>query len=217
MQKKQPESQELAEIRKQFGQSYMEFAVRFNPKIQTAILSNNADVVKCHHYPYPTLAKVAKAYSDMAPINWLKIQFDNLCDYVGVREKMSDYQLDEISTLFYYDCYYLNIAEVALFMAKIKLGHYGEFYGTVDPLKIMTAKNQFLSERQRELRKHEEQQEAEQRERIRAVWAANAVSYETYKAMKRKKLRQKLRNLKKLSRIRIKRKCDDEHELQGLI
>ena len=130
---------------------------------------------------------------------------------------MSDYQLDEISTLFYYDCYYLNIAEVALFMAKIKLGHYGEFYGTVDPLKIMTAKNQFLSERQRELRKHEEQQEAEQRERKRAVWAANAVSYETYKAMKRKKLRQKLRNLKKLSRIRLKRKCDDEHELQELI
>ncbi len=218
LQKKQPESQEIIEIKSQFGQTYMEFAQRFNPRIQTIILSKRADYVQCHYYPYPTLAKVAKVYSEMAPINWLKIQFDNLCDYVGVKEKMSDFQIEELSTLFYYDCYFLNIAEVALFMVKLKLGTFGEFYGTVDPLKIMTAKNHFLSERQREIRKHEEKLEHQNREQKRALWAANAVTYETYRAMKRKQARQKIRNLikKKIHRNRLRRSYD-ENGLQGLI
>lgn len=218
LQKKQPESQEITEIKSQFGQTYMEFAQRFNPRIQTIILSKRADYVQCHFYPYPTLAKVAKVYSEMAPINWLKIQFDNLCDYVGVKEKMSDFQIEELSTLFYYDCYFLNIAEVALFMVKLKLGTFGEFYGTVDPLKIMTAKNHFLSERQREIRKHEEKLEHENREQKRALWAANAVTYETYRALKRKQARQKIRNLinKKIHRNRLRRGYD-ENGLQGLI
>lgn len=219
LQKKQPESQEITAIKSLFGQTYMEFAQRFNPRIQTIILSKRADYVQCHFYPYPTLAKVAKVYSEMAPINWLKIQFDNLCDYVGVKEKMSDFQIEELSTLFYYDCYFLNIAEVALFMVKLKLGTFGEFYGTVDPLKIMTAKNHFLSERQREIKKHEEKLEHQNREQKRALWAANAVTYETYRAMKRKQARQKIRNLikKKIHRNRLKRSYDDDNGLQGLI
>lgn len=219
MQRKQPESQEITEVKRLFGQTYMDFAQRFNPRIQTVILSKRADYVQCHSYPYPTLAKVAKAYSDMAPINWLKIQFDNLCDYVGVKEKMSDYQIEELSTLFYYDCYFLNIAEVALFMVKLKLGTFGEFYGTVDPLKIMTAKNQFLSERQREIRRYDEKLELQSQAQKRALWAVNAVTYETYRAMKRKQARQKIRNLikKKIHRNRLVRNSDDGIELHEFI
>jgi hypothetical protein len=203
------------EIKRQFGQTYIEFATRFNPGIQSQLLAKKADFVQCYHYPYPTLTSVAKAYTIQAAINWLKIQFDNLGDFVGAREKMSDFQLEELSTLFYYECFYLNISEVALFIIKLKLGHYGEFYGTVDPLRIMNAKNHFLSERQRELQRYDEKQQRELQEKKREQWSARAVSYETYRALKRLKARKKIKNLrKKIHRKRYDGKKGDD-ELQA--
>ena len=60
---------------------------------------------------------------------------------------MQIYQLNELSTLFFSECYYLNISEVMLFLIKLKRGDFGEFYGCIDPLKIMSAKNEFIRQR----------------------------------------------------------------------
>lgn len=143
-------------------------------------MAKNADYVYCHNTKYPSMQRFALAYTEEAMINWLKIQFDNLNDFVGVKEKMSIEQISEVAGLFYYDCCSLNIAEVALFFVKFKLGMFGEFYGSVDPLKIMTAKNQFLSERMSAISSYESKKANEENEKKRKKWAENAITYEEY-------------------------------------
>lgn len=126
------------------------------------------------------MSTLALAYTEEGLINWLKIQFDNLNDFAGVREKMSIGQINEVSVLFYYDCCSLNIAEVALFFVKLKLGSFGEFYGSVDPLKIMTAKNRFISERFSTLNYYDIKKTTEENENKRQRWAEKSITYEEY-------------------------------------
>lgn len=185
-QKQLVSQEQTLEIRRDFGQTYLQFAERFNPQIQTKLMAKKADYVYCFNTKYPPISRLALAYSEEGLINWLKIQFDNLNDFVGVKEKMSIAQINEAAALFYYDCNFLNIAEVALFFVKFKLGSFGEFYGAVDPLKIMTAKNQFLSERLTSLNAHDRKKASEELEKQREEWASKAITYEEYLLTKNK-------------------------------
>lgn len=167
----------------------MQFAERFNPQIQAKLIAKKADYVYCFKTKYPSISTLALAYTEEGLINWLKIQFDNLNDFVGVKEKMSIGQINEVSALFYYDCCSLNIAEVAFFFVKFKLGSFGEFYGTVDPLKIMIAKNQFISERGASLNYYQIKKANEESENKRQQWAQKAITYEDYLLTKQNKAR----------------------------
>jgi len=133
-------------VRTEYG-DYQQFLVRFNPKIQEVIQSYGSNYVSVNEMKYPSMAILGHTYTNEAIIEWVKIQFFDLNNFVGVKEKLLPPQINQLSSLFFYDCYFLNIAEVAMFFLKYKLGAFGEFYGVVDPLKIMTAKVQFLNER----------------------------------------------------------------------
>jgi sRNA-binding protein len=136
---------------------------------------------------YPSLNLIGHTYGNEQVVEWLKIQFFDLNNFVGVKEKMSDKQLKDVANLFYCDCYNLNISEVALFFLNYKLGKFGEFYGIVDPLKIMTAKNKFLAERITALNRNRErmQQERENEQRDNREQIKNAIL--AHNAEKRKK------------------------------
>ncbi len=138
----------------------------------------------CYNLNYPTLHEVDEAYGSESVIHWLKIHFNNLNDYIGARERMDLEQINEVSFLFLYECGVLKISEVAFFFIQIKNGRFGEFYGSVDPLKIMTAKNRFMEERQRELHKYRIAKEKAEREAERERSRQNAVTYEQYLALK---------------------------------
>lgn len=141
----------------------------------------NADYVYCYLAIYPTLKQIGEAYSNNAPTNWLKIHFENLNDFVGTREKMNTQQIDEVAALFYVESQSLNIAEVALFFIKLKTGHFGEFYGTVDPLRIMAARKQFIDERNYAVGSYKLKMIEEEREQQMKEWEKTAITYEEYK------------------------------------
>lgn len=188
MPKQQKSQEELIEktleIKRKFGETYILFAERFNPSIQAKLLQIKADYVYCYNTQYPTLASASLAYTHEGIINWLKIQFNNLNDFVGVREKMTTEQIIEVATLFCFDCYFLNIAETALFFLKFKTGQFGEFYGSVDPLKIMSAKNQFLNERIAAINRFEATQAQQEAEKKREEWSKKAITYQEYLSLK---------------------------------
>lgn len=67
-----------------------------------------------------------------------------------------------------------------LFFNRFKQGKYGRFYGTVDPLVIMTALQEFLRERSDAIVLHERE-----RQRLKRVEMNKGnVSYEEYKKLK---------------------------------
>lgn len=153
---------------------------RFNPGIQKQLLKIKAGHVDCMKYNYPTLQQAGTIYGDEAISLWIKIQLEDLNNYCGVKEKMTPEQLGEIASIFLYNYGEIKIAEFALFMIKFKSGKYGQFYGTVDPLIITTAMNEFMDDRMIAFRISERERELREAAQKREEWKKNAITYEQY-------------------------------------
>ena len=133
---------------------------QYNPDLQgvldgrcrsIAILSDASGV--------PTLKDVADAYgTDDAAVEWIKIQLEKVNTFVNVKEKLNLRQLYDVSVQIL-NCYdYLNVLEFCLFCGRLRHGIYEEFYGCVDPMKILASLDRFVADRSSDLRRKREQQ-----------------------------------------------------------
>jgi hypothetical protein len=180
----------------------VQFAIRFNPEFQLKLRSIRADYTECYKFDYPTFSMVGIAYGSELAIGWLANYFDNLNDFVGVKEKLTTAQINELSSMIYFEFYYLKISEIALFFSKYKSGRFGEFYGVVDPLKIMTALNEFISERKQSIDIIKRNLENEELDRKREEWAKTAITREEHLRLKRIRVF----NIKKIRKRKWKNK-----------
>lgn len=158
---------------------------RYNPSLQakalgriTADLSLNDSI--------PSLGLVRSTYGEPTAIKWLTIQLMSLNDYAGVQNGMTDSQLSELSALLLEEYYYLNLAEFMQFFARFKLGRYGQFYGTVDPLKITSAMQTYIKERTASIDVKERELERERREHQHKQWTQESITYEQWKTSQNK-------------------------------
>lgn len=97
---------------------------------------------------------------------------------------MTDAQVSELAYLILSNYYYLNLAEIMQFVAKFKLGIYGQFYGSVDPLKITSALQSYIRDRNRSIDDAENERKRKERERQAEENRKNAVTYEEYLKLK---------------------------------
>lgn len=74
-------------------------------------------------------------------------QLEDLADFAGCREKLTPQRCDEIAQLIMARYGYLKVSELMLFFLRFKLAEYGEFYGAVDPMRILGALRKFDRER----------------------------------------------------------------------
>ena len=65
------------------------------------------------------------------------------------RLQMSLAQLEETANLIQSAYPQLTAADICLFIARLKIGNYGPFYGSIDPMKIMAFLRQYANEHQR--------------------------------------------------------------------
>ncbi len=135
---------------------------QFNPDYQIEILKTANSNEIAFLQDTPTLSLISEAYSEEVPIYWLKLQLDSLDDFTGVREKLSESQKAELSELIYLNYYYLKVSEIALFFAWLKSGKYGQFYGAVDPMKIMSSLDQFANDRRKSIEVYEQRKKNEE-------------------------------------------------------
>lgn len=145
-----------------------------NPTMQRWCSQN---IEQCHFGDFPTLAEL-KVFGGNTPIMWLVPQLVNLSEFCGARDKLINDQLEDLAAIIAQQFYYLKISELMLFFFRFKSGRYGRFYGTVDPLIIVTALRDFCKERGRAIDEHDRE---EQRKRMEQA-AAEAVTWEEYKA-----------------------------------
>ena len=87
--------------------------------------------------------------------------------------RMNESQTREAGEIMYQEAPYLKITEIHEFFRRIKAGYYGEYYGSLDVLKIMADFRQFLADRLDTLRRIQNQectrrrrQEWEQRQKM---------------------------------------------------
>lgn len=121
------------------------FCLTFNPSLQKNVAENEERAILG---TAPMLCTIDAAYGEGSAAQWLIPQLIDLCAAVGVKTKLDDVQLKQLAQMIRSEFGNYKATELMLFFWKLKGGHYGEFYGSVDIQRIMRAlRGKFTDER----------------------------------------------------------------------
>ena len=96
---------------------------------------------------------------------WIKTQLVILNDFVGVKNKLEDFQINPLCDQILVEYGGLNLLEFCLFMARLRSGKYEQFYGSVDPMLILKSLEEFMDDRREDINRNVMEQERKERER----------------------------------------------------
>lgn len=91
------------------------------------------------------LSQLREIYQPETPTLLVETWLNQLVAFLGL--PLNDDQLRELAWMIYEEAHFLNLKEVALFMYRVKRGHYGQFFGRIDPAAIMRWLREFRAER----------------------------------------------------------------------
>ena len=131
------------EVRNRFG-SDQQFLTKVSPDVQYAFAAKPEAAVMGN---YPTLADINAAYGKTFASEWLIPQLYDLSSFTGAKN-FTEKQQEQLARTISVEYQRLKVTELMLFFHRFKAGHYGRFYGTVDPMVIMGALRDFIKERE---------------------------------------------------------------------
>lgn len=123
-----------------------QFMAIYNPGLQSRYCR---DLRRVHTGFAPPLSLVSSTYGKKDTEIWIEIQLQDLAEFSGCREKLNIRQLTDTAALILETYGNLKVTELMLFFHKFKRGEYGKFYGSVDPITIMSGLREFTAERNR--------------------------------------------------------------------
>lgn len=95
---------------------------------------------------YPTIRDVVQSHGYDSAIDLIAIYLINLNDAVNV-QRMSEAQITETAGLIHDECPGMKLTELFEFFRRVKAGEYGEFYGSIDCVKLMCDFKAFLRDK----------------------------------------------------------------------
>ena len=118
----------------------------------------------------PMLKEVNEQYGYQTAMSWLAIQIGDLNSQLGYKWQMDVRQIDDCASLILERHGGLKVTELMAFFRGMKMGDYGEFYGTVNMNAVMMGLNKFYTVRNKQLEKiykqrDEEAKQAKERKR----------------------------------------------------
>ena len=131
----------------------------------------------------PTLKDVSEKHGDSVTMRFLVGQLLDFADFVGCRNRMADSQFHGMARIIFVKYPFMKLTEFMLFLFDCKMGKYGRFYGTIEPMTVMANLTDFMNnERGRIIHAHDENEK-------RKVNASNGVAgkpitYEEYLRIK---------------------------------
>ena len=159
----------------------------YNPDVQRHVIRIGATMAGlAKNEDIPTLGLLAATYGDETPVEWLVLQFGSLNDFAEVKSKISNEQIYELANMVLAEYYYLNAAEILLFIGRFKMGYYGAFYGSIDPMKITCGLRQYVRERMTDIDRYDREQYLRARTEAAEDMRERRVSYAEYAELKRR-------------------------------
>lgn len=117
----------------------------------------------CVAAPYPTLRDLELTYNDPeCPQLVLEAYITNLNDSCNAA-RMNEAQIREAGEILFQEAPYLKLTEVHEFFRRVKAACYGEYYGSLDVMKIMADFRLFLTDRMNALRRVRSDESRERR------------------------------------------------------
>ena len=146
---------------------------KFPTGLQTVIMGACPTVDCCARVESPMLSVLSQAYPAMMDENgntvqspcivWMRAQFTEVSAFANVKQKMTDWQVDNLCLQILAEFPSLTMMEFILFCARLRSGIYEDFYGNVDPMRIMKSFRSFIEDRRQDYnRKYEEDRKAKE-------------------------------------------------------
>lgn len=161
----------------------------FPTGLQVVIMGACPTVDCCAKVESPMLGTLAMAYPtfydnegkkiDIA-LSWMKGQFTEVSAFANVKEKMNDWQLECLCQQILADYPTLTMMEFILFCARLRSGLYEDFYGSIDPMRILKSFRMFIEDKRKDWWRAEEERSREEREREAEESRKNAITWEQY-------------------------------------
>ncbi len=150
-----PTSPAIIELQKRYTPTSL--LSEYNPSLQVKYCR---DVERVFTGKAPTALTVSKAFGRNTIESWLSIQLNDLSEFAGCKEKLSQRQIDELAQMITESYPHFKLTEFMLFFQRFKLCEYGKFYGAVDPMVIMQALRTFSEQRAEFYAKKEQRERA---------------------------------------------------------
>lgn len=156
-------------------------AKAYNPTLQAGVMSAFPTILAAYHTKgVPAIVHLAQAYDEDVAVRWIQDQLLQVNEFAGVKSKLSDMQLDELAIQIRLEYGFLNLFEFILFCARLRSGRYEDFYGSVDPMRILKSLDAFCSDRRIEINREVEAKEKEEREKAYEESRKNSISFEEW-------------------------------------
>ncbi len=168
-------------MRELYGNSE-QFLATFTPGLQLLVARH---WMRAYRGNAPTLATVADGYGWPTAEVWICLQLEDINCFAGVKEKLTVARQKELARLCMTEYGHLRITELMLCFHRLKCGHYGRFYGTVDALFIAAALLQFTSERHHDLARIRDEEALQKQQEEPPGESPTAITYAEYLALKK--------------------------------
>jgi len=156
-------------LRKNYKPS--QITAEYSVDLQVLIMSACPTVDCCAKVESPTLSILQQAYPafsksngenvESVAISWMQGHLIAVSSFCNVREKMSDWQLKALCQQILTDYPTTTMVEFVLFCARLRSGMYEDFYGSVDPMRIIKSFRSFQEDRRRDYcKKYDEERQA---------------------------------------------------------
>ena len=155
------------------------FLERYNPQV-CRLMALDAD--RCFRGNAPSLVRVKRDYGVQTAVTWMTIQLSETARLWGSSDKISGEMLEAVAESFVGEYSHLNLAEIGLYLSRLRAGVYGKVaYGKLMPDHMVSHVQTFLAQRSREIDVFRREQERIDCQRERKRWASRAVSHEEAK------------------------------------
>lgn len=173
-------SQRSLALRKTYN--IIQITEAYNPDLQVHVAAVNDVYLLYNRKETPTLRMLEQAYGqEYASRVWIKTQLVILNDFVGVRNKLEDFQINPLCDQILVEYGGLNLLEFCLFMARLRSGKYEQFYGSVDPMLILKSLEEFMDDRRDDINRNiAEQEKTEQAKKDAEAEAYRKAMFESY-------------------------------------
>lgn len=126
------------------------------------------------------MTQVNVTYGKNTSAAWLMPFLYDIGEFSGSREKMTRRQTEELAHIIVSTYGHLKVTEIMLFFWWFKCGRYGNFYGSVDPMVILSSLKKFMCDRNEII----DRDEREKRRREFEESRKNAITYEDWLRIK---------------------------------
>lgn len=145
-------------------------------------------------FPESTYDRTGEVVEDMA-VTWMKAQLVQVSAFIGVKEKMNDWQLKSLCQQIISESPETTMMEFILFCARLRSGKYEAFYGNVDPMQVLKSFDAFLKDKLKDYATKRERELEEKRQKDAEDARNNALPFDEVEKRMEKGL---YPNLKKL-------------------